>query len=168
MKTDIEDQLRIEMVSITSLQEFASMDRLLHEKKYRWLLSDVLRKNSDFDLTMLVGPPDKQGKHPVLVSSLSDEYRRVVIPYAEDVLPEESPWLESVRADKGGKALGWRNIDYLTKLRVSETANPSHHFVLAYPVLQHSPPSSREIIIALVNFQSFQSVMDQAESLFPF
>jgi hypothetical protein len=115
---------------------------------------------------MLVGPPDNKGRHPVLVSSLSDDYRQAAIPYAEDVLPAESTWLENVRQEAVlGKALGWRSIEYLAKLSSSDSSNRSHYFVLACPVLQHAPPASRELIIALINFQSFQSVMGQAETL---
>ena len=166
MKTDIEDQLRIEMVSVRSVQEFAQLDHMLHNQEYSGLLHDLLRKNKDIDLTMLVGSPDDKGRHPVLVSSLSDEYRQVTIPYAEDVLPAESAWLETARQEAvAGNALGWRSIEYLSKLNSFGSSNQSHYFVLVCPVLHHAPPISRELIIAIINFQSFQSVMDQAESL---
>jgi len=177
MKTDIEDQLRIEAVSLKSLQEMEIIDLLLHDKEllqskrlqlknYQDLLARLLRKNTDFDLTMLVGPFDKHGKHPVLISSLSHDFRPTVIQYAEDVLPDQSRWLESARTlSEGGKALGWRSIHYLDNIRSLEHSGESHYFVLTCPVLQHEDANTRELIVAVVNWQSFQSVMDQAEAL---
>jgi HAMP domain-containing protein len=135
-------------------------------------LDDLLKQDSKYDLIFTV---DRNG----LITSINTLSKTAAGKAFQTVLPDVAPeWLQEVAAGDAVRGtlwpLDWKSFDksqvaYVNTLYGRTQNDPPesrHQFVLGAPIAPHGTGETLGVLVAVVNWTTFQRILDGAEDRF--